>query len=141
DCEGSSFLVSNQCFRVYRDSKRSWKDAQQRCAEEGMIIAEPKDPSALRRYLIDNNMVAGISGNFFWLGGRGNGINMVWNTSQQVFPASDPSWYRDHPGDRVTANHCLSMLVRSSVFSSGSPSTPYRASDCTWPFHTICQHQ
>ncbi|CAL4129148.1 unnamed protein product, partial [Meganyctiphanes norvegica] len=54
-CPEGFFKMSSQCFKMFRDSRRSWSEAKTKCEQEGYIMAQPDDSVAvnLRRYIYE----------------------------------------------------------------------------------------
>ncbi|CAL4103675.1 unnamed protein product, partial [Meganyctiphanes norvegica] len=123
-CDSEFHFIGSQCFIAYLDEKVSWASAQRKCASEGLVMAQPRDPVALAFYL--RHYVASSP---LWLGANGDGTAIKWLNSS-VVEESSPLWYHN-PSPHL--DKCL-MLLTNAYYQ-----TPLYAERCFAIFYTLCQ--
>ncbi|CAL4186599.1 unnamed protein product, partial [Meganyctiphanes norvegica] len=132
-CPEGFFKMSSQCFKMFRDSRRSWSEAKTKCEQEGYIMAQPDDSVAvnLRRYIYE------AYGGHVWLGAQGDGSKFVYAHGGLTLDNASPLWRPGEPG-RVDAERCLLMLVSGSDLTD-HPARAYVSSPCSWSLYALCE--
>ncbi|CAL4160561.1 unnamed protein product [Meganyctiphanes norvegica] len=134
-CPSGFIKMSSQCFKMFRDSKRSWSDAKTKCEQEGYILAQPDDSVAvnLRTKVLETH------GDYMsaWLGAQGDGSKLVYAHGGLALDNASPLWYPGHPGSNVGAENCL-LLLGGSDFRD-HPARPYVSNPCAWSQYTLCE--
>jgi len=134
--EEAGYMVipgSNKCMKLFLDTTRTWSQAFQKCQDEGLVMAETEDPVALRSYLMNTQ---GLVSGKAWLGAKGDGSNMIWNSDNSIVASSDSGYwyYRD-----TTSTYCLSLLTYP-WYLTNYPARPYYCDICTIPnYWTLCE--
>ncbi|CAL4184389.1 unnamed protein product, partial [Meganyctiphanes norvegica] len=131
-CEDGTYDWSAQ-FKIYKDQKRTWAEAKEKCEQEGYILAQPSDSIAvhLRRYLLENYG----DQSRVWLGAKGDGSKYVWQKGGLTLRNDSPVWANGQPGSYVSADYCLYLVVTMG-HNSNHPENPYYTSKCSNPSFT-----
>ncbi|CAL4060164.1 unnamed protein product, partial [Meganyctiphanes norvegica] len=126
---------STHCFKYFNDRKRNWDAAKTKCEQEGLIIAQPYDIDviSLRQDLINQYGDANV-----WLGARGDGYNMVWQ-SGKILSSSSGLWYNGSNQGGVSKRNCLGMAHWPHALRS-QPRQVYNSWECQESTRTtLCQ--
>ncbi|CAL4183217.1 unnamed protein product, partial [Meganyctiphanes norvegica] len=137
ECKKGFFMVdgSTQCFKLYDGEIRDWKDAQTKCHEENLLLAEPTDEVAanLRKYIFVKNGDGGV-----WLNAQGNGEKLVWQKYGTEISFMNRLWWPTLPGKWYNTTHCLLLLSYRSNYNS-HPNKPYITFPCYTSHRTLCE--
>ncbi|CAL4066281.1 unnamed protein product, partial [Meganyctiphanes norvegica] len=129
ECQEGFFMLdgSTQCFKMYDDKTRIWKEAQTKCHEEKLLTAEPTNLVAptLRKYIFVKNGDGGV-----WLNAQGNGENMVWQQFGTEISSEHPLWWPILPGRWYSKKYCLLLLSYRSNWNS-HPNGTYITFPCS----------
>ncbi|CAL4103677.1 unnamed protein product, partial [Meganyctiphanes norvegica] len=101
-CQLGYFRVGYECFKAFK-TKYTWEAANEKCAAEGLRMAEPRDPVGVADFLKDN-----IAPYYYWLGGRGDGTTFKWLTGPSI-AATSLYWFSQYPVSLFS--NCLIMLA------------------------------
>ncbi|CAL4210978.1 unnamed protein product [Meganyctiphanes norvegica] len=134
--EGFFGFVSTQCFKVFKNQKTKWSEADNICRSEGLTLAEPSDRTAM----VLTGFLLQIYGNgTFWVNARSDGKKFLWQQSNKTLESYNRLWTPGQPGDRVSPGHCLSLLVSEEEWRS-YPGQPYHSHNCSEIEHyPLCQ--
>ncbi|CAL4204788.1 unnamed protein product [Meganyctiphanes norvegica] len=136
-CPSGFFEMSSQCFKMFRDRKRSWFLAKTKCEQEGSMLAQPGETVAqpLQTYLYETFGER----SHVWLGAQGDGTKFVYEHGGLVLDNDSPLWYHHHPGSHVSAGYCLVLMADASYYEV-IPSTPYWATPCSSnSYYALCE--
>ncbi|CAL4096311.1 unnamed protein product, partial [Meganyctiphanes norvegica] len=129
------FRMSNKCFKLFNDEKRSWEDANNQCKAHAMRLAEPADAVVveLRKYLLDKFGNGGI-----WIGAKADGSKYAWQDTRMTLRNDNHLWDPDmNPGSYTSTNYCLVMLVNNG--KNYFPGQPYFPVECSGKYYTLCE--
>ncbi|CAL4069062.1 unnamed protein product [Meganyctiphanes norvegica] len=134
--EGFFGIMSTHCFKIFKDQKTNWSDAENLCRSHDLVLAEPSDRMAmfLSRFLLHL-----YGEGSFWLNGQGDGTKFIWLNSNKTLDSNNQLWSPGKPGDRVSHSYCLSLLLIEEDVRNyhGQPYYPY---DCSEKKHfPLCE--
>ncbi|CAL4236275.1 unnamed protein product, partial [Meganyctiphanes norvegica] len=117
---------TNQCFKFMWNQQRSWEAADAKCKSEGLTLAKPLNAITLRKYLL-----ARYGGYNYWIAAKGAGTLFKWTVgSNKKMFASNPLWYTDYPGSKVSSDYCLA-LAGNPTDAKSHPNQPYTSKLCS----------
>ncbi|CAL4149231.1 unnamed protein product, partial [Meganyctiphanes norvegica] len=131
-CPAGFDVVGDECFKMHELSE-PWSISRLLCQAEGTYLAEPSDPELLLTYLKSHGKT-----NHFWMGGRGNGTNMLWTRSRQVvngllYQQMSTGEMEVHSHGPITKDVCLEIRADSE-------SGPLALWECEKRHYFICQY-
>ncbi|CAL4151112.1 unnamed protein product, partial [Meganyctiphanes norvegica] len=136
-CREEFFMVdgSTQCFILYDEKTRTWKEAQKKCHEEGLLSAKPTDRVAanLRKYIFDKNGDGGV-----WLNAQGDGTKFVWQQDGTDISFMNGLWWEPLPGKWFSKKYCLFLLAYRSNWKK-HPYQPFTTYPCLHSHRTLCE--
>ncbi|CAL4145470.1 unnamed protein product, partial [Meganyctiphanes norvegica] len=124
---------SRQCFKFF-NSIRSWASSVSKCQNEGLVLAEPYDPVAVRAYIVTRYGAR----HHTWINGRGTGSYMQLQRSGAYVYSGNAYWKPGHPGSYTSSSYCLHLVTEYSVMKS-YPNQPFDCSSCTNSRPTLCE--
>lgn len=133
-CPEGFFELSNQCFKLYDDTRRNFWEAKAKCEAENLRLAEPRDPIALFDYLVENYEEGT---RWTWLGAQGDGQTVNWLDGKNVDDHCDSCWRSGHPGNRVSTSFCL---VLTSHKNNPRPDKPFFSQPCHLRNPILCEY-
>ncbi|CAL4176816.1 unnamed protein product, partial [Meganyctiphanes norvegica] len=133
-CPEGFINLSSQCFKMYKDSPRSWYAAKTMCEQEGYILAQPDDSVAVQ---LKQSLYEEYGDGDAWLGVRGDASKFVWAHGGLALDNASPLWYLGQLYLRGT-NRCLLLVVGGSDFRD-HPTRPYWSNLCYKPYYALCE--
>ncbi|CAL4067254.1 unnamed protein product, partial [Meganyctiphanes norvegica] len=128
-CPKGFFLSSGhsrQCFKYFNDTTRSWTSAVSKCQAEGLVLAEPYDPVAVRAYIVTKYG----GSQWTWINGRGTGSYMKLQRSGAYVYSGNAYWWNGHPSSYVSTSYCL-MFTTNYSWMKSYPIQTYYTWSCT----------
>ncbi|CAL4066335.1 unnamed protein product, partial [Meganyctiphanes norvegica] len=101
---------------------RNFEEADANCKGEGLQFAKPKNPVALRKYLLENYGDA-----YYFVGARGDPTGYKWLRDGIYLMPSSPLW---HTGASSTSSYCL-VVCATDGYIKQDPVSPYGSLPCT----------
>ncbi|CAL4109584.1 unnamed protein product, partial [Meganyctiphanes norvegica] len=149
ECPEEFFTIdddSKEYYKVFKDIKRNWRNANTKCENEHLLRAKPSDEIAtikLRKYILDYCGDTPV-----WLDAQGDGTKIIWEQDKKELSSNSPLWLPDYPenaldidwsypGWRVTINHCLILAGKADW--SQHPYRPYASVNCATHQYTLCK--
>ncbi|CAL4134972.1 unnamed protein product, partial [Meganyctiphanes norvegica] len=133
--EGFFLLPStNQCFKYFKDRPRNWTESNELCLAENLVMAQPYDAVNLRSYIVQRY---GFYSEF-WLGACGDGTYIQWQNNGDIIRSTNPLWYPNMPGNRITPVYCLLLLANDGQWKN-DPETPYYSEYYVNVRYTLCE--
>lgn len=129
---------SSQCYRFYNDTERAYISAKEKCKAEGLELAEPANPIAVRKYLVENYGQTTTA--YAWLGACSTGSYFRWERSGHQISNSDSLWCSGHPGTNLATKYSLILLAEKNTYLANQPNAPYYSQSNTAKHYTLCEY-
>ncbi|CAL4075837.1 unnamed protein product [Meganyctiphanes norvegica] len=113
-CAPGFFALGDECFKLFSEEEVAWGVADIRCTKfdrPHTFLAEPKDSAALAQYVFDN----GGRLHHYWVGGRGTGASIKWNSGGKISLTTEP-WEVGQPSG-FSSSLCLDLRMDANPLS------------------------